>query len=137
VAERARLERAVLDTSVVIDARSLPVDALPRESAISALTLAELAAAPGMTSDPAERARRQELVQRVEATFNPLPFDVLAARSYGRVASAVAAAGRRARGARAVDLLIAATAVAHGLPLLTRNPSDFVGLDDLLDVIAI
>jgi predicted nucleic acid-binding protein len=123
--------------SFVVTRNGVPVGELRpfRRRHCSALTLAELTAAPGMTTDPAERARRQELVQRVEATFNPLPFDVAAARAYGRVASAVTAAGRTARGARAVDLLIAATALAHGLPLVTRNASDLVGLGDLLEVV--
>jgi predicted nucleic acid-binding protein len=63
-----------------------------------------------------------------------LPFDGDAARAYGRIFAAVAAAGRKARGARAVDLLIAATALAAELPLYTRNGDDFVGLDGLVDI---
>jgi hypothetical protein len=68
--------------------------------------------------------------------FDPLPFDAEAARAYGRVYAAVAAAGRKARGPRAVDLLIAATALANELPLYTRNADDFRFLDGLVDVIA-
>jgi predicted nucleic acid-binding protein len=49
----------------------------------------------------------------------------------------MAASGRKARGRRAVDLLIAATAVAAGLPLYTRNPDDFVGLSDLLEIVSV
>ncbi len=64
-------------------------------------------------------------------------FDGEAARAYGRVYAAVSDAGRAARGARAVDLLIAATACAAGLPLCTRNPDDFAGLDGIVDVIAV
>jgi len=133
VAER-RDARGLIDTSVVIDLESIdPLD-LPREVAVSAVTMAELAAGPHATSDPAERARRQERLQRAEATFDPLPCDAAAARAYGRVWAAVRLAGRKARGGRAVDLLIAATAVAAGLPLYTRNPGDFAGLSDLLDI---
>ena len=69
--------------------------------------------------------------------FDPLLFDADASRAYGRIYAAVAAAGRKARGARAVDLLIAATACAADLPIYTRNPDDFNGLHDLVDVIAI
>jgi predicted nucleic acid-binding protein len=69
--------------------------------------------------------------------FDPLPFDAEAARAYGRVSAAVAAAGRNARGPRAVDLLIAATALANQLPLYTRNADDFHFLDGLVDVIAV
>jgi predicted nucleic acid-binding protein len=49
----------------------------------------------------------------------------------------VATAGRKARGRRAFDLVIAATAVAAGVPLYTRNPDDFAGLSDLLEVVSI
>ncbi|MCC6183048.1 MAG: type II toxin-antitoxin system VapC family toxin [Microthrixaceae bacterium] len=132
-----RHERGVIDTSVVIDLESIDASALPREVAISSVTLAELAAGPHATDDPAERARRQDRLQRVEAAFDPLPFDLEAARAYGRVFAAVAGAGRTPRGARAVDLLIAATACAVGMPLYTRNPRDFRALDGLVDVIAV
>jgi hypothetical protein len=121
----------------VIDLGRVQSDALPDELAIAAVTLAELAAGPHATDDPAERARRQERLQRVEATFDAIPFDSAAARAYGRVYAEVAAAGRKARGRRAVDLLIAATAVAAELPLYTRNPSDFDGLTGVLEVLAV
>ncbi|MGB3410771.1 MAG: type II toxin-antitoxin system VapC family toxin [Microthrixaceae bacterium] len=135
--ERIRHERGLLDTSVVIDLEAISPTSLPKEVAISALTLAELAAGPHASPDPAERSRRQDRLQRVEAAFDPLPFGPDAARAYGRVFSAVANAGRKPRGARAVDLLIAATACAERLPLYTRNPRDFEALDDLVEVIGI
>jgi len=71
----------------------------------------------------------------VEAMFDALPFDASCARAYGRVYSAIAETGRKARGRRAVDLLIAATAVAHELPLYTRNAGDLRGLEGLLEVV--
>lgn len=132
-----RPERGLLDTSVVIDLEAVPATILPIEVAISSITLAELAAGPHATADPAERSRRQDRLQRTEAVFDPLPFDADAARAYGRIFAAVARAGRKPRGARAVDLLIAATALAGQLPLYTRNPDDFEAIDDLVDVIAI
>jgi predicted nucleic acid-binding protein len=122
----------VLDTSVVFDLEHIDASELPIEVAVSAITVAELAAGPHATSDPDERARRQDRLQRVEATFHPLPFDASAARAYGRVYASVAAAGRKARGRRAVDLLIAATALASELPLYTRNPDDFAQIDGLV-----
>jgi len=131
-----RSARGLIDTSVVIDLQRVAAADLPEELAISAITLAELAAGPLATSDPSERARRQDRLQRAEATFDPLPFDVAAARAYGRIYAAVISAGRKARGRRAVDLLIAATAMAAGLPLYTRNPEDFGHLPDL-DVITV
>ncbi len=99
--------------------------------------MAELAAGPHATTDPQERGRRQDRLQRAEATFDPLPFDTEAARAYGRIFAAVTVRGRKARGARAVDLLIAATALAAGLPLYTRNGDDFRALDDLVDVVVV
>ena len=122
---------------MVIDLDRIDPADLPMEIAVSAITLAELAAGPHATADKAERARRQDRLQRAESTFEPLAVDGAVARAYGRVYAAVAAAGRKARGRRAVDLLIAATAVAAGLPLYTRNPDDFSGLSALLDVIAV
>ena len=113
-----------------------PID-LPVELAISAVTLAELAAGPHATADPAERARRQDRLQRTEATFEPLPVDGAVARAYGRVYAAVSATGRKARGRRAFDLLIAATALAAEIPLYTRNPGDFGELDSLLEIVAV
>lgn len=127
----------LLDTSVVIDWDDPSVaGALPEESAISAVTLAELAAGPHLAADATERARRQARLQQVEALFDPLPLDAAAARSYGQVVAAVVAAGRTHR-RRLADLLIAATAHAHHLPLHTRNPDDFAGLGELIDIVPV
>lgn len=101
---------------------------------ISTVSLAELAAGPHASSDGAQRAARQERLQRAESTFEPLPFDLAAARAYGRLYAAVVGAGRKARGQRALDLLIAATALGAELPLFTRNPEDFGAIDDVVDV---
>jgi predicted nucleic acid-binding protein len=117
--------QGLLDTSVVIALEQVPVGSLPLEPTIAAVTLAELAAGPHATDDPQERARRQDRLQRIEALLDPLPFDAAAARAYGLVYAATRARERKPRGARAVDLLIAATALANDLPLFTRNPDDF------------
>ncbi|HEY7819425.1 MAG TPA: type II toxin-antitoxin system VapC family toxin, partial [Vicinamibacteria bacterium] len=109
---------------------------LPDESAISAVTLAELAAGPHAARDDNERSRRQDRLQWAASTWNALPFDTDAARAYGRVFAAVKAAGRSSR-TRVADLLIASTAAANGLPLYTRNPDDFVGLDEIVTVIGV
>jgi predicted nucleic acid-binding protein len=130
-----RRARGLLDTSVIIDLERLGIEQLPIESAVSAITMAELAAGPHATDDPHERARRQDRLQRAEAVFDPLPFDSEASRAYGRIYAAVVGAGRKARGARAVDLLIAATACSAGLPLYTRNPDDFRALRGLVEVV--
>jgi predicted nucleic acid-binding protein len=123
----------LLDTSVLVAPRISAF--LPTETSIATLSLAELAAGPHAATDAAERGRRQERLQLVEAMYDPLPFDTACARAYGRVYGAVAATGRKARGRRAVDLLIAATALAHDLPLYTRNAGDLQGLDRILEIV--
>jgi predicted nucleic acid-binding protein len=133
----SRRPRGLADTGVIIDLERVDPAELPVEVAISAVTLAELAAGPHVNTDPEERARRQDRLQRVEATFDVFPFDAAAARAYGRLYATVLAAGRKARGRRALDLLIAATALAAELPLYTRNPDDFGGLDSLIEIIAV
>ncbi len=128
--------RGLLDTSVVVDHDLIDPASLPDESAIAAVTLAELAAGPHATRDEQERARRQDRLQWAAATWDPIPFNAEAARTYGRVFAATRAAERSGR-TRLADLLIAATAAANGLPLYTRNPSDFAGLDQIVTIVAI
>jgi predicted nucleic acid-binding protein len=137
-AEPERPTRGLLDTSVVIDLeRTGPRDDLPDELCVSAVTMAELAAGPHATTDPDKRALRMERLQGAESTFDQLPFDLAAARAYGRVYAAVTAAGRNARGRRTLDMLIAATSLTNGLPLYTSNPNDFAGLEDLIDIVVV
>lgn len=137
MAEVPRAARGLVDTSVVFDLDHLDTSQLPDELAVSTITMAELAAGPHATSDLAERARRQDRLQRAEATFDPLPFDAESARAYGRVYAAVAATGRKARGPGAVDLLIAATALAADVPLYTRNIDDFRGIEKLMTIVGV
>lgn len=129
-----RPPQGILDTSVVIDLDAIDPSLLPVEVAVTTITMAELAAGPHAATNADERARRQDRLQRAEAAFDPLPFDNSAARAYGRIYSSVVAAGRKARGARAVDLLIAAVACSEQVPLYTRNAADFAALDDLVTV---
>lgn len=126
----------LLDTSVLIDLESLDLDVLPDVLSISAISLAELAAGPAAARNPLERARRQDRLQRVEAGFEALPFDSSSARAFGLVSAAVMASGRQPR-KRIAELMIAATAISEGAVLVTRNPSDFAGLEQLLDVLTV
>jgi predicted nucleic acid-binding protein len=131
------VREGLADTSVVVDWDDPSVvAALPDVVAISTITLAELAAGPHLARDPLEKARRQARLQQVEALFDPLGFDVAAARSFGLVVAAVSAAGRSHR-SRVADLLIAAVAHANNLSLYTRNPQDFEGLSAVVTVEAI
>ncbi|HEY7932532.1 MAG TPA: type II toxin-antitoxin system VapC family toxin [Solirubrobacteraceae bacterium] len=131
----ARRARGLLDTStVILLSRLADATVLPSEPLISAVTLAELSVGP-LLADGEERAARQAHLQQAEADFRPLPFDAEAARAFGRVAASLRRAGRKSP-ARAYDAMIAATALASGLPLYTCNPADFADIDGL-DVIAV
>jgi toxin FitB len=115
--------RAILDTSVVL---ATDIDELPGELAISAVTLAELYF--GVLIAP-----EQKILQR---EFDALPIDDAVAASYGQLAAAVVDAGRQPR-ARTMDLLIAATVHAHAACLYTCNANDFVGVDNLIEVVPV
>jgi hypothetical protein len=121
----------------VIDLDQIDAEQLPTELSISVPTMAELAAGPHATGDAGERARRQDRLQRAEASFDPLPFDGDSARAYRRIYAAVVSTWCKARGPRAVDLLIAATSMAANLPLYTRNVDDFRGIEHLLPIVGV
>jgi predicted nucleic acid-binding protein len=121
--------RVLLDTSVLIAADG-PDDL---ESGISAASLAELHFGVLVARDEDERARRAQRLGIVEATFDPLPLNAAVAREWGRLAAAVVSRGAQPR-RRAVDLVIAATANAHRVPLLTHNVKDFQVIADLVEV---
>lgn len=135
-AEADRLSRGLLDTSVVIDIDAIDAAALPAETAISAVTMAELAAGPHAVTDRHERARRQDRLQWAASQWDPLPLDADVARAYGRIFATLKGGGRSSR-RRFADLLIGATALAHALPLYTRNPADFRNLGRLLAIHAV
>jgi predicted nucleic acid-binding protein len=122
--------RTVLDTSVLIGDS---LDRIDGDIAISAISLAELHFGLLVASSPEQRAVRLQRLVAVERRFEPLAVDSNVARSYGRLASAVRAGGRRPQ-ARALDLMIAATAHAHGAKLLTRNAGDLRGVEDLVQI---
>jgi len=111
--------RGVLDTSTVILLPRLnDPDCLPAQPLITAVTLAELSVGPLVAQTDQERAARQAHLQQAEADFDPIAFDAAAARAFGQVAASLRRSGRK-RAARAYDAMIAATAVANGLPVYT------------------
>ena len=132
----ARYLRGLGDTNILIYLERLAVDQLPAELLISVVSLAELSAGVHSAVDAVERARRVLRVQRAEATFSPLPFDVEAARQYGIIAAEVIAMGRKPRG-RVADLMIAGIAAAKKLPLFTTNPADFRGIESVVTVVPV
>jgi predicted nucleic acid-binding protein len=129
-------DAAVVDTNVIAALKLYDPAELPDTMLITAITLGELSFGPHATDDPAKRAGRVAVLQHVEATFDPLPYDQGAARLYGQICAAVRAAGREPR-KRASDLMIAATAASVELPLYTANPDDFKGAEGLVEVVAI
>ena len=128
--------RGLLDTStLILLPRLADASRLPAEPLISAITLAELSVGPLVARTEQERAARQAHVQQAESDFDPLPFDAVAARAFGQVAASLRRRGRKTT-ARAYDAMIAAVALANGLPVYTCNPDDFIGIDGL-SVVAI
>ena len=133
---RVRHARGILDTSTVIMLGRLDDPAvLPAEPLITAITLAELTVGPLVATTDQERAARQAHLQQAESDFDALPFDASAARAFGRVAASLRQSGRKTA-ARSYDAMIAATALAHALPVYTCNPDDFAGIDGL-EVVAV
>lgn len=125
--------RAILDTSVLI---AVDVAPLEGELAISAASLAELHFGVLVTTDPTVRAERLRRLSEFQRRFTALPVDESVATSYGQLAAAVVNAGRQPR-SRVMDLLIAATAHAHGARLYTRNTDDLVGIEHLVEVVPV
>ena len=128
-------DRVLLDTSVVIDFPAEAVAARAHTAAVSTITLAELAY--GLhTPDPLVNAAREQRYHWIGTAFEPIPFDAQAARTYGALCASVRAAGRDPK-PRRFDLLIAAVAVALGIPLITRNARDFTGIHNSLTVLPV
>jgi len=125
------MAQGILDTStLILLGRINDTDVLPSEPLITAITLAELSVGPLVASTDEERAARQAHLQQAEASFDPLPFDAAAARSFGQVAASLRRAGRKAT-ARAYDAMIAAVCLANDLPIHTCNPDDFTDIAGL------
>lgn len=129
-------DAAVVDTSIIAALKLFDPSELPNTILITAVTLGELSSGPHATDDPVKRAGRVAVLQHVEATFDPLPYDQGAARLYGQICAAVRATGRQPR-KRSSDLQIAATGASNQLPLYTANPDDFQGVEGLVEVVGI
>ncbi|WP_431947001.1 type II toxin-antitoxin system VapC family toxin [Actinacidiphila sp. bgisy167] len=126
----------VLDTCAYIDLGVLdPLD-LPVHPELTSITMAELQQGVALAKDPVARAQRMEMLGAAVADFEPLPFDADAAARYGTLVALVLKAERDPR-PRRIDLMIAAIASVHGLPLYTRNGDDFKGLESALTVVSL
>lgn len=112
------MTRGLLDTSVFIAREQRrPLGALPAQVAISAMTLAELELGVLAADDADVRALRADTLALARAA-DPLPVTEAVGGAFARLVDDCRRAGVRARVA---DALIAATAVEHGLPVVTRD----------------
>lgn len=127
------MSRGVLDTSVLV---ATDVEPIPGELAISVASIAELQFGVLVAKSPEARATRLARLSAIQRRFDPLPVDDAVADSYGRLAARVVEVGRKPR-ARTMDLLVAATAHAHGASVYTRNAPDLAGLEELISIITI
>jgi predicted nucleic acid-binding protein len=125
--------KAIVDTSVLI---AVDVPRLDGQLAVSSASIAELHFGVLVARDPMVRAERLRRLSQLQRRFDSLPVDEAVARSYGELAAAIVAAGRQPR-ARVMDLLIAATAHAHGAAVYTRNAIDLTGVEHLVQVISV
>jgi predicted nucleic acid-binding protein len=125
--------RGVLDTSVLIADDITPI---PGELAISIISIAELQFGVLVAKSPEAQALRLARLSAIQRRFEALPVDEAVADSYARLAAAVVRVGRQPP-ARTMDLLIAATAVAHSAAVYTRNTDDFAGLEQFVDVVSL
>ena len=109
------MSAGLLDTSVVVSGLDEPeAAALPDELAISVMTIGELHAGVLSGRTAKTRAARLQRLTDVEREFAILDIDVGVAQKFGELR---AQSGRRGVG----DLLLAATALRHGLTLVTRD----------------
>jgi tRNA(fMet)-specific endonuclease VapC len=127
--------RVLIDTSILVDLKKSELRRLSTAVAISVLSIAELVRGQYATAVAFEQERRRRHLQQVEESIEALPFDLACAQAYGRVSNAIERIGRRPRGSRTVDLMIASTALAYQLPLYTLNPRDLRGLDGLIEIV--
>jgi predicted nucleic acid-binding protein len=120
--------KGLLDTTVLIAReQGRPLEALPEESAISVVTLAELHIGVLLADEPRTRAQRMRSLSEVERGFDALPIDRDVARNFATI---VADARKRGRKPKIMDAWIAATAVTHDLPVYTQD----LDFDDLAEV---
>jgi len=122
------LSRAIADTSIFVAQESgRELDALPDQIAVSVITAAELELGVLRAADPGTRAARLSTLSRVQATYPLLPIDPEVASCFARIASAELSRGRRLR---RHDTWIAATAMRHGVAVVTQD-ADFSSFDEV------
>jgi predicted nucleic acid-binding protein len=127
----------LIDTSVLVDAERagewLAARVSPDGASISVITSSELLHGVHRATTEAIRLRRQAYVEHLLATLDPLPITLAVARAHAELWAAMDATGTRIG---SHDLWIAATALAHGSSVATRNVRDFERVPGL-DVLAV
>jgi predicted nucleic acid-binding protein len=122
------MSRAIADTSVFIAQETgRDLDELPSEIAVSVITAAELELGVLRAADRQTRATRLSTLSRVQATYPLLPVDPQVASCFARIAAAERERGRRIR---RHDTWIAATAMRHGVAVLTQD-ADFSSFEEV------
>jgi len=122
------LSRAIADTSIFIAQETgRELGELPEQIAVSVITAAELELGVLRATDPNARAIRLSTLSRVQATYPLLPIDAETASCFARIASAERSRNRRLR---RHDTWIAATALRHGVAIVTQD-ADFSSFDEV------
>jgi predicted nucleic acid-binding protein len=116
------LNRAIADTSIFVARESgRALGKIPEEIAVSVITAAELELGILRARNDAAPATRLSTLSRVQATYPLLPIDAEVASCFARIAAAELGRGRALR---RHDTWIAATAMRHGVAVLTQD-TDF------------
>jgi predicted nucleic acid-binding protein len=110
----------LLDTSVFIARESgRPLGELPERVAVSVVTLGELQLGVLHACDDAVRARRGATLALARSA-DPIPISEAVMVTWARLVADCRAAGVH-RSVKLTDALIAATAIEHGLPVVTQD----------------
>lgn len=124
--------RALLDTSAILDLKALPDDQLPESITVSMISVAELQRGLYVGS-PAQRVARRAHYQAIRTLIDIVPLTEEATYYFGQLCGVEVSNGRTPK-ARTLNLLIAATAIAEGVPLVTCNPRDFAAAEGFVAV---
>lgn len=122
------MSRAIADTSIFIAQEiGRELGDLPEEIAVSVITAAELELGVLRVTDSESRATRLATLSRVQATYPLISVDPQTASCFARIAASERSRGRRLR---RHDTWIAATALRHGVAVVTQDV-DFSSFDEV------
>ena len=128
MARRARVESAIADTSlfIAVEQKRALAGAPPQQIAVSVVTIGELRLGVLAAADGPTRARRLETLSRAEA-LDPMQVDARVAHAWAALRLALRDHKKRMP---LNDSWIAATAIAHHLPVVAQD-SDYDGVPGL------